>query len=120
MNYQIYIIVILALLIAYVLYGNNSQPIVQEKENFASEPKSTLKLYYTSWCGWSQKFLPIWEQLKDKVNTVAFEKIDCEKNKDMCSNIPGYPYLILEKNGEKITYNGDRSMDDVIKFLNHN
>ncbi len=127
-KYRNYFLVILALVILYVLsskaYENKESkirmiPAGNEGSSY-NKSKPILKLYYTNWCGWSKKFLPTWAKLEKSVKNVKFEAIDCEKNKGMCDKIPGYPFLILEKNGKKITYNGDRSYADVTKFLNKN
>ncbi len=94
--------------------------INQESANNKIEPDLTLKLYYTEWCGWSQRFLPVWEQLENSNLWCKLVKINCENNKGLCANVPGYPYLVLEKNGKQIDYNGDRTYDDLIKFINNN
>lgn len=136
MKYRIYIAIILVLLILYIAVKNyNNTPSSETKimiqsatnpetivtapsiEKFANSTP-TLKLYYTNWCGWSKKFLPTWDELTKNVKDVAFEKIDCEKQK--CENVPGFPFIVLEKNGKKINYNGNRTYDDVLKFLTSN
>ena len=127
-KYKNYLFVILALVILYVLssraYENKESKVIMiptDRKEFAdSKSMPVLKLYYTNWCGWSKKFLPTWAQLEKKIKNVKLVKIDCEKSKGMCENIPGYPFLVLEKNGKKINYNGDRSYGDIIKFLNKN
>ncbi len=118
MNYKIYIVVILVVILL-ILQFQNPEVKVQSKENFVSNDDNiTLKLYYTNWCGWSQKFLPIWDELTKKVKKVNMTKIDCEKNKELCEGIPGFPYLILEKKkDDKITYKGDRTVDGILGFL---
>jgi hypothetical protein len=117
MNYKIYIVVILIVILA-ILQFSTPEIKVASKENFASDNNITLKLYYTNWCGWSKKFLPIWDELTKKVKNINMTKIDCEKNKDMCDGVPGFPYLVLEKKqDDKITYKGDRTVDGLLGFL---
>ncbi len=140
MNYKIYIVLILVLILLYVFchnYIKNStktessniiisaavnNPVENTVEKFAGKTAKipTLKLYYTNWCGWSQKFLPVWTQLVKNVKNIAFVQLDCEKQKSLCEGVPGFPYIVLEKNGKKINYNGDRSYDDLVKFLKNN
>ncbi len=114
MDYKIYIVIILVLIILYY-YTKKSN------ENFGTSYQGTLKLYYTNWCGWSKKFLPVWEELEKKAAngelSVKLQKIDCEKDKEMCQGIPGFPYIVLEKNTRKIDYKGNRQIDDVLTFL---
>jgi hypothetical protein len=122
MNYKIYIVVILVVILLILNFGNTQSPVQKQdtkKENFETD-STTLKLYYTNWCGWSQRFLPVWDELSKKA-TIKMEKIDCEKNKDSCQGIPGFPYLVLEKEkNEKVTYKGDRTIDDLLQFLEKN
>lgn len=82
---------------------------------------SVLKLYYTEWCGWSQKFLPVWQQLESdrqlKAMGVKLVKINCDENKTECQNIPGFPYIILENGQNKVEFkNGDRNYENVVAF----
>ena len=122
-KYKNYFFIILALVILYLLSSKayeNRVPSRNEEFIHTTESVPILKLYYANWCGWSKKFLPTWEQLENKIKNIKFVKIDCEANKNMCDNIPGYPFLILEKNGTKINYNGDRSYDDIVNFLKKN
>jgi thiol-disulfide isomerase/thioredoxin len=126
-KYRNYFLIIFALVVLYVLsssaYNNKSSNLRIDYENFGStRSMPQLKLYYANWCGWSKKFLPTWTELEKKVKNVKLIKIDCENesNKAQCQNIPGYPFLVLEKDGKKINYNGDRSYNDVSKFLNKN
>lgn len=126
MNSKIYIVIILVLVISFLLYiiaTNNTQSkktnITIKKTNISSKP--ILMLYYTNWCGWSKKFLPVWDQLSNsrKLN-IAMQKIDCEKNKNQCSGIPGFPYVVLEKGDKRIEYKGNRTSADIINFVKKN
>ena len=90
----------------------------------STEGKSSPNKFYffqTSWCGWSKKFLPVWNQL-DKLQQIRIpmEKIDCEKNKEQCDGIPGFPYVVLEKNSERIEYKGNRTAKDIVNFVKTN
>jgi len=117
MNYKVYFGIALVLVLILLYCKSRS-------ENFGgstSENKHKLVLYYTNWCGWSQKFLPTWDELKNRVKNVDFVAIDCEANKDQCQNVPGFPYLVLEKvSSNKVQYKGDRSMEDLIEFIQKN
>ena len=89
-----------------------------ENKNY-TEP--VLKLYYTNWCGWSKKFLPVWDQLNNlKQISIPMKKIDCEKNKDQCNGIPGFPYVVIERGNNRIEYKGNRTAKDIINFVKTN
>ncbi len=95
-------------------------------ENFAQNNLPVFNLYYTDWCGWSQKFLPVWAELEKKVNSsnlknkVKLEKINCESNKDRCGGVPGFPFIVLNKNGNKINFEGNRDLPTLEGFINKN
>ena len=95
------------------------QPMRQRLPNNTNQP--VLKLYYTNWCGWSKKFLPVWNQLKTfKKLNIPMEKIDCEKNKEQCNGIPGFPYVVLETRNKRIEYKGNRTARDIENFVKNN
>ncbi len=95
-------------------------------ENFSDSNLPEFNLYYTDWCGWSQKFLPVWAELEKKVknsnlkNKVKLVKINCEKEKGKCAGVPGFPYLVLNKSGNKINFEGNRDLPTIEGFLNKN
>jgi hypothetical protein len=95
------------------------RPTQQRLPNNTNQP--VLKLYYANWCGWSKKYLPVWDQLKafKKLN-IPMEKIDCEKNKEQCNGIPGFPYVVLETRNKRIEYKGNRTARDIENFVKNN
>ena len=79
----------------------------KKKEGFdAHSPVGTL--YYTNWCGYSNKMLGslLKHNIKNnivKVGKYNLELVECSENKDQCKkeNISGFPTTIL-KNGQQI------------------
>ena len=116
----IMIMIILILLFIYYYYYNYSN-----SENFNSKnDKIKVYNYYTTWCGWSQKFLPEWNKFKDlvsKSDSIEAIEIICDdmKNNDKCLTVPGFPSVIIEKNGKDITYESDRSAQKILDFINN-
>jgi thioredoxin-like negative regulator of GroEL len=97
------------------------QPVEQKADSH------TLILYYTTWCGWSKKFLStVWEPLekiKGNFKNLEIQKIDCDEDKGTCSiqNIKGFPTVKLHKaNGTIIDYPGDHSLKVLTDFLTEN
>jgi len=86
---------------------------------------SKIILYYAQWCIYSRQFLPEWEKIETyvekKFKNVSIHKINCEgDNESICASkeIPGFPHIVIEKsNGENIVFEGTRTFDNVIKFL---
>jgi hypothetical protein len=137
----------------FILIGIIVYAINNTKENFAEqtveinktendkiEPKQKFKFFNfnTSWCGWSKRFQPEWDNLVNKINTdnsdisktikdtVEFLDVKCDKNEniELCNryDIPGYPFVLIENvnSGEKFVYNNERTADEMYKFLVNN
>jgi len=108
---------------------NNNDNNNNNNNNNNNDKKYKFGVYYAMWCGHSKSFLNEYEKnlkpalandpkLKDTVIVVLN---DCVKNEEVCQNIPGFPTLILHKpDGKNIEYSGDRSTQDIIKFIKAN
>jgi hypothetical protein len=82
-----------------------------------------LGIYYTEWCGYSRHFLSDYQNMKNEIEKlVNVNLVDCDKDPETCrkKNVNGFPTLILHKKDKDITYNGDRSKEDLLRFLNTN
>jgi thiol-disulfide isomerase/thioredoxin len=89
----------------------------------AEKTDDTTKIYNfnTAWCGYSVQFQPEWLELenstKDMSNITAIDvKCDEEGNKQLCKDydIDGFPTVIIEKNGKRKVYNGDRNAGAIL------
>ena len=118
------LIFILLLIFLFVInMNNNTNNAVYNNydnknanENYDNVNNNKLILYYASWCGWSQKFLPVWDDFKKQHPDVSTDMIECTNNSS-CGNIKGYPTIIYYKNGNPIIYTGDRSINDLYSFV---
>jgi protein disulfide-isomerase A1 len=86
----------------------------------------TLMLFHADWCGHCQSFNPIFDKFsaninKNKLNIIKFNA-DTDKKYVSAFKVEGFPTLILHDPNSKrfIDYNGDRSMGDLVKFVNEN
>jgi thiol-disulfide isomerase/thioredoxin len=108
------------------------KPNAEIKEKFSevsSEDKTKIKVFNfnTSWCGWSRRFQPEWEEFSKRVKSEpklshvdAFDvKCDDDKNESMCEKyeVPGYPFVVVEINGKRTQYNGERTADALVKYV---
>jgi len=107
----------------------------EDKEKFSAEnsilkTKPIIKIFNfnTEWCGWSKRFQPEWNSFMDYVKNPnnnlthiqAFDvKCDNENNKNICEKyrVPGYPYVIIEVNDTRISYEGERTKDALISYV---
>lgn len=90
-----------------------------EQENFAPTKSGTITLYYSPSCPHCHSFMPIWNKFAAKCK-IKSQKIDCSKNKCIDA-VRGYPTVILQKaNGDVITFNGQRTIDELESFVDNN
>lgn len=89
--------------------------------------KPTLIYYWADWCGYSQKFNPVWKDFKKVAHKVFpnLQIVDLNVARDEELNklahdagVDGYPTIVLFINGKKYQLVASRSsVDDIKKFL---
>jgi thiol-disulfide isomerase/thioredoxin len=87
--------------------------------------KSCIVLFYADWCGWSQKFLPIWNEFKNKIKKLKNLSIitinDSEKPEFAKKfNINGFPTIKFLKGDNAINFDDERTVENLIKFCKKN
>lgn len=125
----VFVAIILVLSYSQKSKKNNKQiNPTPKKENMQNNNNSNdsdndneLILYHATWCGHCVKFVPTWDSMNAKYgNQIKMTKINCVENKEMCTNIQSFPTIKLHKGDKIISYNGDRTPNDIISFLNNN
>jgi glutaredoxin len=80
-----------------------------------------VTLYYADWCGHCKHFKPIWNSLKPyfQKNNIQYKDVEETAYPDIIKSnkIEAFPTIIIEKNGIKYEYNGDRSVDGLVNEL---
>jgi thiol-disulfide isomerase/thioredoxin len=82
--------------------------------------KITLYLFYKPTCPHSVKFMPTWYKVINDLPTNVYNKdIDCSQDRITPSqyNVNGVPTVVLEMRDKYFTYVGDRSYNDINRFL---
>lgn len=87
--------------------------------------KDTIILFYANWCGYCKTFMPIWKELKNKINTEEYNIIEIESENLFIQKIKifrGYPSIFYINNNKDITieYNDDRTIESLLNFLEEN
>jgi thioredoxin-like negative regulator of GroEL len=101
-----------------------AQPPIKEKEKQNETlSKPIIYNFNTEWCGYSKQFQPIWDEFSKKVNNsvqVMDIKCDDDTNKELCNryDIPGFPSVVLVENDNVTNFNGPRTVDGLIEFVN--
>jgi hypothetical protein len=141
-NLQYVLVVIIVLAILYLLYKNSSESYtgcpqklemvnnnepksvvhkIKKSEEQTTKGNKTLVVYYTTWCGYSTRFLQQLELgLKHKLHEVGInvKLVDCQKHPEECisEGVKGYPTLILYTDKGKTVYQGDRRDEHLTAF----
>jgi len=103
--------------------GFQNQP---SNNNLENDSKAVLMLFYSKTCPYSIDFIPTWEKLKKmKTPSIKFENIEGDSDDNdafIKYNIKYLPTLILqfEEKTDFDVYKGDRTIDDIIKFVRLN
>ena len=98
-----------------------------ELEAFQSGVEPTFAMFYAPWCGHCKNAMPEFDKLAENPpNGVKVMKINCdeESNKELAKkqNIQGFPTIRYYKNGmdgDHQEYNGERTADGFMSFLNN-
>jgi hypothetical protein len=130
----VWLVIISIILFSYNKSTNCTKPQQIESkietEKFGEISKNKIKVFNfnTSWCGWSKRFQPEWDKFSNQVKSdptlthveVYDVKCDDSKNESMCEKyqVPGYPHVVIETNGNTNQYNGERTAEALIKAVN--
>ncbi len=125
----VYLWAVVAILLLYLLYLNFYKKTTDTMANATPDTMTndnTIKLYNfnTSWCGHSVRFQEEWNKFanevksKNNMSNVKVYDIKCDNvnNEKMCSDyeVPGFPSVVIEKNGVKELYDGPRTADALL------
>lgn len=99
-----------------VLVGDNFDAMVLNSNKYV------LVEAYAPWCGHCKKLEPIYNEMAEKLSGVedlVIAKMDSTANEHSAISVKGFPTLKLftPGNATPVDYSGDRSMADMVKFL---
>lgn len=86
----------------------------------SNKSKQTVYFFYTDWCKFSQKMMPIWELTTSEYNSdkIKFVKINCDKsNYCLKYKIKFLPTIIIDENGKITKYTDDISQIQLNNFF---
>jgi thiol-disulfide isomerase/thioredoxin len=105
--------------------NSDSSSVVQDinPSYLNKSPQYKLQLFYKPSCGHCKKFMPTWHQIINNlpINT-TYEEINCDQDRKRATEnaITSVPTIMLVVNDTKTTYFGDRSYNDIDRFLRKN
>lgn len=114
-------IVILILLLGYIFYRFCRKT---KYETFNSDCDGQIVNFYTTWCGYSQRFLPEWKKFKTlakkKYPNLKVVDIVCEGDDQKhcaAAKVTGFPTVIYYVNGKKVLFNRERTSENLLEFI---
>jgi len=78
--------------------------------------KPTIYYHYTEWCGYCKRLKPVWNSVKGRMSHRAFF-IENDEDKQQTPNVNSYPTIIAHVNGQQIKYDGGKTEDELMKFV---
>lgn len=120
-----FVVAITIVIIVYILVRKYWPENWLWGESSESSAPNRIVNYYMSWCGYSQKFLPIWSEFKEickkKYPQIVCEEAICDKDgQGRCkkAGIKAYPNILLYKPGaEPMTIQGYTQLDDLLRSV---
>jgi protein disulfide isomerase len=90
--------------------------------DFLAENDFSFVEFYAPWCGHCKQLAPVFVEvakaLKANGANVVLAKVDCTQQKQICSDVQGYPTLkLFSKAGRIIDYDGERNQESLIAYL---
>lgn len=94
-------------------------------QNGGSSKKPELYLFKADWCGHCKNFKTHWNSLQHNTtlkNKIKFVTVDSNEDANEIKQwkIQGYPTIILKNGSNAMEYNGERTSDKIIEFINDN
>merc|ERR1712088_1291819 len=98
-----------------VIVGKNFNDLVLDPT------KNVFVEFYAPWCGHCKSLAPVWEELGEKYKdhpNIVIAKSDATANEFADVEVQGFPTIkYFPAGGEMQDYNGGRTLDDFVKFL---
>jgi thiol-disulfide isomerase/thioredoxin len=121
------IILFLALAILVVLAYKFWKPYVRAPKREVATGKANLYFFYTDWCGFSQKAMPEWENLEERLKETPYfgttevraVRVNAEEDRKtaLLYEVNAYPTILLESSEGITNYSGKRTAEGLLQFL---
>ena len=89
----------------------------------ATDKPHEIILYYSPNCGHCSAFMGTWSTFQNIINgdknlPVHASKVNCNSDKDKCTEISGFPTVKLHKsNGTIFEFSDSRTVDSLLSFV---
>jgi thiol-disulfide isomerase/thioredoxin len=121
------LIVLFALAILVILIYRMYEPFVNTPKRQVPVGKANIYFFYTDWCGFSQKAMPEWEKLEEKLKATPYfgntevkairVNAESERATSLLYEVHGFPTIKLETSSLLRDYEGKRTADSLMQFI---
>lgn len=121
------IITVFAVMILVLLAWRFWSPFFSGPKREVPKGEATLYLFYTDWCGWSQKAMPEWEKLELAVRsspvfgttTVKLVRVNADEDRTTTDlyEVDSYPSIKLETSTSLTSYEKIPTQEGLLEFL---
>lgn len=118
---------VLAFVALSILVWKLWKPVVSPPKKEVPANEARLTMFYTEWCGFSQKAMPEWAKLEQKLGGDGYfgtthlnmVKVDADKDTKTASlyGINAYPTVVLETKDASYTFDKRVTADNLLAFL---
>ncbi len=121
------LVTVLAFVALAILVWKLWKPVVQPPKKEVPPNEARLTMFYTEWCGFSQKAMPEWAKLEKKLGGDGYfgkthlnmVKVDADKDQKTATlyGINAYPSVVLETEEGIFEFNKRVTADNLLTFL---
>lgn len=121
------LVLVLAFIVVGILVYRLWKPALSAPKREVKPNQANLYFFYTKWCGFSQKAMPEWTKLEEKLDTSSHfgrtqvnpVSVDCEADRTTCAlyEINAYPTVLLETKTGIHEYSGRVTTAGLLSFL---
>ena len=82
-----------------------------------------LTLYFAPWCPHSREVMSVWNELQQSLlgSQISTIKVDCTETPALVPPfIRAFPTIVLARNGQNLEFQGRRTLDNLLSFIQHN
>ena len=121
------LVTVLAFVALAILVWKMWKPMVSPPKKPVPVNEARLTMFYTEWCGFSQKAMPEWAKLEQKLGGDGYfgkthlnmVKVDAEKDPKTATlyGINAYPTVVLETKDGSYDFDKRVTADNLLAFL---
>ena len=130
-NWKMIAIVAAVAIVGFFIYYNYFCPQAQMEHMHGgdkggdkqSAEAGEFVMFHMPWCSHCKKVMPVWNKLN--IKDISIRTVNCDEHPDVSEahNIASFPTFRYYPNGMEDTdnyvpYEGDRTLEDFMKFLN--